>query len=133
MADACQLFDAWAAPAMKRAKLSLQGGPSKILVHVHCHQKALEGVGATTALLSAIPECEVISLDSGCCGMAGLFGFEHYELSQAIGERRLLPAVREAGPDAAVGATGFSCRQQVAHFTGVAARSPATLLDSLCP
>ena len=133
VADACQLFDTWAAPAMKRAKLSLQSGPAKILVHGHCHQKALEGTGATIALLSAIPECEVISLDSGCCGMAGLFGYEHYELSQAIGERRLLPAVREAGPDAAVVATGFSCRQQVAHFTGVAAHSPATLLDSLCP
>ena len=78
-------------------------------------------MGATTTLLKAIPSSEVIALDSGCCGMAGLFGYEHYDLSQAIGERRLLPAVRQAGSDAKVVATGFSCRQQIAHFTGSAA------------
>ena len=101
------------------------------MVHVHCHQKHRSQVVAD--LLAKCGCADVELLDSGCCGMAGLFGYEHYELSQAIGERRLLPAVREAGPDAAVVATGFSCRQQVAHFTGVAAHSPATLLDSLCP
>jgi len=63
--------------------------------------------------------------------MAGLFGYEHYELSRAIGERKLLPAVRDAGPNTAIVATGFSCRQQIAHFTGAAAHSPATLLDTL--
>jgi len=131
VAAASQLFDQWAATALAHADLDLRSGPQQILVHGHCHQKALAGTGATAALLSAIPQCEVVALDSGCCGMAGLFGYEHYELSRAIGERKLLPAVRDAGPDAAVVATGFSCRQQIAHFTGVAAHSPATLLDTL--
>ena len=132
VADACRLFDTWAATAIAAADLSLRAGPAQILVHGHCHQKALEGTAATTALLAAVPGSKVVALDSGCCGMAGLFGYEHYELSQAIGERRLLPAVREAGSDTAIIATGFSCRQQVAHFTGVSAYSPATLLESLC-
>ena len=131
VADACQLFDTWAAPAIEQADLPLRPGSEQILVHGHCHQKALVGTGATTALLAAIPASKVVALDSGCCGMAGLFGYEHYDLSQAIGERRLFPAVREAGPDAAIVATGFSCRQQLAHFTGVTAHSPAELLLSL--
>ena len=131
VASACQLFDTWAALEIEEADLPLRAGPSQLLVHGHCHQKALQGMGATTALLKAIPGSEVIALDSGCCGMAGLFGYEHYDLSQAIGERRLLPAVRQAGSDAKVVATGFSCRQQIAHFTGTAAHSPATLLLSL--
>lgn len=132
VADACQLFDEWAAVAMQNADLALRSGPRQILVHGHCHQKALVGTGATSALLAAIPDSQITALDSGCCGMAGLFGYEHYELSRAVGERRLFPAVREAGPDTAVVATGFSCRQQIAHFTGVAAHSPATLLEALC-
>ena len=57
--------------------------------------------------------------DSGCCGLAGNFGFErgHYEVSRAVGERVLLPAVREAAPTTAVVADGFSCRTQIAHGT----------------
>ena len=59
-------------------------------------------------------------LDSGCCGMAGAFGFEadHYEISLAIGERVLLPAVREANPETRILADGFSCRQQILQATG---------------
>jgi Fe-S oxidoreductase len=131
VADACRLFEEWAAPTIAGSDLALQAGPRRILVHGHCHQQALTGTSATTALLSAIPDCEVVALDSGCCGMAGLFGYEHYELSRAIGERRLFPAMRDAGPETAVVATGFSCRQQIAHFTHIEAHSPVTLLESL--
>ena len=80
-------------------------------------------------LLERIPGANVSVLDAGCCGMAGSFGFErdHYELSMQIGEQRLFPAVRSA-PDAAIAATGVSCRQQIAHGTGRRAEHPVTLL-----
>ncbi len=71
------------------------------------------------------------SLDSGCCGMAGAFGFERekYEVSRAIGERVLLPAVREAPPDTLVVSDGFSCREQIAQFTGRRAFHLAQILQ----
>jgi len=63
---------------------------------------------------------EVDSLDSGCCGMAGAFGFERekYEISRAVGERVLLPAVRKAAPETLILSDGFSCREQIAQLTG---------------
>jgi Fe-S oxidoreductase len=63
---------------------------------------------------------ELESLDSGCCGMAGAFGFERekYEISRAIGERVLLPAVRRAAPETLIASDGFSCREQIAQLTG---------------
>jgi Fe-S oxidoreductase len=74
-------------------------------------------------------------VDAGCCGMAGSFGFEkeHYEISMAIGERRLLPAVRQVGPDAVVAATGVSCRQQIAHGSGRRALHLVELLQPAAP
>ena len=94
------------------------------LVHGHCHQKALVGNGPTLAVLRGIPGATVREIPSGCCGMAGSFGYEkeHYELSLAIGEQRLFPAVREASPGAQIVAGGISCRQQIAHGTGRQAR-----------
>ena len=93
------------------------------MVHGHCHQKALVGTAATLALLRHIPRAEVREIDSGCCGMAGSFGYEaeHYAISQKIGERVLFPAVRSAG-DAEVVAVGTSCRHQIADGTGRTAR-----------
>lgn len=91
-----------------------------VLMHGHCHQKALFGTTAMKTLLAGADGIAVKEIDSGCCGMAGSFGYEteHYELSRQIGERRLFPAVRGAAPDAAVVACGFSCRHQIEHFTG---------------
>ena len=85
------------------------------------------------ALLGRIPSCTVVDLDAGCCGMAGSFGYgrDHYEVSRRIGERKLLPAARAMAPDGVLVAAGVSCRQQVAHFTGVAAVHSAQLLASL--
>ena len=83
-------------------------------MQVHCHQHAELGNDADRAVLAAIGvDAEV--LDSGCCGLAGNFGFEkgHYEVSMACAERVLLPAVRAADPDVAVLADGFSCRTQL--------------------
>lgn len=90
------------------------------LLHGHCHQKAIVGTSAALALLRMIPGADVREVDSGCCGMAGSFGYEaeHYELSQAIGERALFPAVRALASDAAIVAMGTSCRHQVADATG---------------
>jgi FAD/FMN-containing dehydrogenase/Fe-S oxidoreductase len=102
----------------------------RIVFHGHCHQKALAGTAATTALLRSIPGAEVTELDAGCCGMAGSFGFEaeHYELSMSIGELRLFPALRAEAADVIIAATGVSCRQQIAHGTGRAARHPLEIV-----
>jgi FAD/FMN-containing dehydrogenase/Fe-S oxidoreductase len=90
----------------------------RAVVHGHCHQKALVGMEPTRQVLSKVEGLEFSILDSGCCGMAGSFGYEqgHYEVSQACGERVLFPAVRGAAPDDLVVAPGFSCRHQIADF-----------------
>jgi FAD/FMN-containing dehydrogenase/Fe-S oxidoreductase len=91
----------------------------KILVHGHCHQKALMGMGSEAEVLRRMGlDCEL--LDSGCCGMAGGFGFEkkHYEVSVKAGELVLLPALRNAPSDTIIVADGFSCREQIAQLTG---------------
>jgi FAD/FMN-containing dehydrogenase/Fe-S oxidoreductase len=107
-------------------------GPRQILVQAHCHQRSLVGSGSMLKLLSQLPESQIIELDAGCCGMAGSFGYEleHYEISRLIGEQRLLPAVRQAGPDTVVVAPGFSCRLQIRHFTGRSAVHPTQILRS---
>lgn len=99
---------------------------SRILLHGHCHQKALVGVGDTRQALSDLG-AKVDVVDSGCCGMAGSFGYEHYDVSMQIGERVLFPAVRAAG-DATIVAPGFSCRHQIEHGTGRRAMHPIELL-----
>ena len=116
-----------------RIALKLNPGPSKILFHGHCHQKAMGLLPAAVALLSRIPQCSVVDPDAGCCGMAGSFGYlrEHFDLSRGIAELRLLPAVRGKGPDTIIVAAGTSCRQQIRQFTGEKAIHPAVLLRSL--
>jgi Fe-S oxidoreductase len=102
----------------------------RIVLHGHCHEKAGVGTEATRALLERIPGAEVEELDAGCCGMAGSFGFEaeHYDLSRQVGELRLFPALRAEPADTVVAATGVSCRQQIGHFAGRAARHPVVLV-----
>ncbi|MDR0787085.1 MAG: FAD-binding oxidoreductase [Gemmatimonadota bacterium] len=100
------------------------------VVHGHCHQKALVGMEPTRKLLSRVEGLEYRILDSGCCGMAGSFGYEegHYEVSRAAGERVLFPAVRAA--EDLVVAPGFSCRSQIKDFCdGRRAIHTAELLD----
>jgi Fe-S oxidoreductase/FAD/FMN-containing dehydrogenase len=101
----------------------------KALLHGHCHQKSLVGSAPTMTMLKAAG-FEVSEIDSGCCGMAGSFGFEreHYDISLAIGNRRLAPAVKAAGPDVEIVAPGISCRQQIEHLTGRKAKHPAEML-----
>jgi FAD/FMN-containing dehydrogenase/Fe-S oxidoreductase len=116
-----------------RASLALAPGPTSIVLHAHCHQRAMGLAPAAQALLSRIPGATVVDLDAGCCGMAGSFGYtrEHYDVSRAIGELKLLPAARALAPGAVLVAAGTSCRHQVVHFTGVRAQHPAVLLRSL--
>jgi FAD/FMN-containing dehydrogenase/Fe-S oxidoreductase len=91
----------------------------RAVVHGHCHHKAVLGMAADRELLARLGLAFEV-LDSGCCGMAGAFGFEksHYEVSIACGEQVLLPAVRAAGEDVLVVADGFSCREQIVQNTG---------------
>ncbi len=100
-----------------------------VLLHGHCHQKAAVGTRPATSVLKAAGFA-VEEVDSGCCGMAGSFGFEreHYDISMAIGERRLLPAVRRVPAETEVVAMGVSCRQQIAHGTGRRAKHLVELL-----
>jgi Fe-S oxidoreductase len=102
----------------------------RVLLHSHCHEKALGFSAATAAALAAVPGLEVEDPDAGCCGMSGVFGYEaaHYELSVAMAERALLPAVRTASPDTAVLATGTSCRTQVGDLSGRTALHPLEFL-----
>ena len=112
-----------------RLTLNAKGTGKKAMLHGHCHQKALVGTAPTSAMLK-VAGYEVSEVDSGCCGMAGSFGFEkeHYDLSAKIGNRRLTPAVKALGSDVEIVASGISCRQQIEHLAGRKAKHPAELL-----
>ena len=116
-----------------RASLRLRPGPPAILLHAHCHQRSMGLAAPAAALLSRIPSATVTDPDAGCCGMAGSFGYsrDHYDVSRAVGERKLLPAARALKAGEVLVAAGTSCRHQVDHFAGVRAVHPAVLLRSL--
>ena len=105
----------------------------QIVLHGHCHHKALMGMQDERSLLEAT-NAQVSMLDSGCCGMAGPFGFEKdkYEVSQALGERVLLPAVRSASPETILVTDGFSCREQIRQNTPRHAVHLAEVLAGRC-
>jgi len=125
------LLDEFLLNEQNAGKISLSFGTRgrKALLHGHCHQKALVGTAPTVAVLKSAG-FEVNEVDSGCCGMAGSFGFEkeHYDLSLTIGNRRLAPAVKAASTEVEIVAPGISCRQQIEHLTGKKAKHPAELL-----
>jgi FAD/FMN-containing dehydrogenase/Fe-S oxidoreductase len=103
-------------------RLSLPLGPlpqKRALLHAHCHQKAFDAVSATQAVLGLVPGLAVELIESGCCGMAGSFGYDaaHYDVSVKMAELSLMPAVRAAAPDALIVADGTSCRHQIADLT----------------
>jgi Fe-S oxidoreductase len=129
VAKASVLFEEFAAGM----DLPLRAGPSKILLHGHCHQKSMGLLPATVALLSRIPSATVVDLDAGCCGMAGSFGYTqgHYDVSVAIANRKLLPAVKAKQPGDAVVAVGTSCRHQISDLAKAEAVHPAVLIRSL--
>jgi Fe-S oxidoreductase len=106
-------------------------GGRKLLLHGHCHQKAFGAMGAVERVLKMIPDLEVETIRSSCCGMAGAFGYEaeNYRVSMEMAEADLLPAVREAGADTLLGADGVSCRHQIKDGTGRQALHVARILD----
>jgi Fe-S oxidoreductase len=115
----------------KAADFQVPRLPRKAIVHGHCHHKAVMGMDAEKGLLERIG-LDYTLLDSGCCGMAGAFGFEpgdHYQVSIAAGERVLLPAVRAADRVTLIVANGFSCREQIAQTTGRHAMHLAEVLQ----
>jgi Fe-S oxidoreductase len=103
---------------------------AEIKLHGHCQQKAIASTGPTLELLSIPENHKVSEIPSGCCGMAGSFGYEkeHYDLSMKVGELVLFPAVRESGPEVVVSAPGTSCRHQIKDGTGAQALHPVEVL-----
>ncbi len=118
--------------AAGRFRLALAPMPGRTaLLHGHCHQKAFATIGAAVKALQLIPELEVETFDSTCCGMAGAFGYEaeHHAMSLQIGELGVLPRMRAASPDTLLAACGTSCRHQIADGAGRDARHIVRLLD----
>ena len=109
---------------------SFSSEKKKIKLHGHCHQKALSGVENTFAMLNLPKNFEVTVIPSGCCGMAGSFGYEkeHYEVSMKIGEQTLFPAVRKASEETIIAAPGTSCRHQIYDGTGRKTLHPVQIM-----
>ncbi len=128
LAERCLSAEAFFAEKLARGADALAGPAAspRILLHGHCHQKALWGTSDTLKLLRMIPGAEVAEMNTGCCGVAGSFGYEHYELSMKIAEDRLLPTIRD-NSDAIIAAPGTSCRAQI-HDAGYEARHPIAVL-----
>jgi Fe-S oxidoreductase len=100
-----------------RLNLKLKPVAAEACLHGHCHQKAFGAMGSVERVLRLVPDLNVRTIESSCCGMAGNFGYEaeHYEVSMKMAEASLLPAVRNASPDALIVADGTSCRHQIEH------------------
>ncbi|MCB0374466.1 MAG: FAD-binding oxidoreductase, partial [Sinomicrobium sp.] len=106
------------------------GAARTVKFHGHCHQKALSNQKYTFDVLSLPENYNVTIINSGCCGMAGSFGYEqqHYAVSMQIGALRLFPAVNRAGAEVIIAANGTSCRHQILEGTGRRALHPVSVL-----
>ena len=132
------LFEELIAASAGERGLDLQLRPlagKRALLHGHCHQKAFGVMPALETTLRLVPDLEVETVQSSCCGMAGAFGYEaaHYETSMAMGELDLLPAVRATDRDTLIVAGGTSCRHQIAHGAGRDASHVARVLEQALP
>ena len=105
---------------------------ANIKIHNHCHQKALSNQKVTFDILNLPENYKVSIISSGCCGMAGSFGYEreHYNTSMQIGELKLFPSIRKSAEDAIISANGTSCRHQIYDGTGRQAQHPVTILKN---
>lgn len=113
-------------------QLTLHALPAKqALLHGHCHQKAFGVMSSVQKVLALIPELEVKTIESSCCGMAGAFGYDakHFDVSMQMGELNLLPVVREASADALIIADGTSCRAQIRDGANREAMHVARVLE----
>ncbi len=125
-------FLARAAAAGRIGAAAFTNAPRTVKLHGHCHQKALASVECSAAILRLPPNYTVEVIPSGCCGMAGSFGYEreHFDVSMRIGELVLFPAVRAAADGAIIAAPGTSCRHQIADGTGRTALHPVQVLHA---
>jgi Fe-S oxidoreductase len=139
------LLEEFLAREASAGRLALPLGPvaDRALLHGHCHQKAFGALGAVESVLALVPGLAVEIVESSCCGMAGAFGYaaDTLEVSRAMAELTLLPAVRSAAPDTLIVADGTSCRHQIRDGTGrepihvarVLAASVAAAADGAAP
>jgi len=120
------------ADAGRISRAAFTARPQAIQLHGHCHQKALSSVTPTVQMLELPAGYKVTVIPSGCCGMAGSFGYEaeHFAVSQQIGELVLFPAVRATPADTLVAAPGTSCRHQIKDGTGRLALHPVEILHA---
>jgi FAD/FMN-containing dehydrogenase/Fe-S oxidoreductase len=135
LADHALLFEEFLAREANAGRLALPLAASpwrRALVHGHCHQKAFGIMGDAVRTLALVPGLAVEVIESGCCGMAGSFGYEaeHYDLSMKMAELDLLPAVRRADNQTVVVAAGTSCRSQIHHGAQRQAVHPARVLEA---
>jgi Fe-S oxidoreductase/FAD/FMN-containing dehydrogenase len=132
VAEHCYTFEEFIARLADEGdlKLKFRDEVRQLLLHGHCHQKSLVGTNPSHRTLTLPPGYAVTEVDSGCCGMAGAFGYEveHYDISMAMVGRRLLPAVRAQSEDTIIVAAGVSCRQQIQHGSGRQVLHPAQAL-----
>ena len=132
VASRCYLLEEFLVEADRAEKLDMRFTQTSkhILVHGHCHQKALATVNPTLSVTNMPPGFNAIEITAGCCGMAGSFGYEaeHYEVSLKVGEERLFSVIRDADEDVEIVAVGTSCRHQIRDATGREARHWVELL-----
>ena len=121
LAGQAMLLEEYLATEHEAGRLDLNlAATGKVLLHGHCHQKAHQTMPAMNTALGLLPDIDATTVPSSCCGMAGAFGYgaDTYEVSQAMAEASLLPAVRDANPATTLIANGTSCRQQIKHGSG---------------
>jgi Fe-S oxidoreductase len=133
LAKNCLLIDEFISreiDAGRISKASFTNEARKVKLHGHCHQKALSNVNHSKKILSLPSNYSVEVIPSGCCGMAGSFGYEkeHYDISMKVGELVLFPAVRKAEASTIIAAPGTSCRHQIKDGTGKVAMHPVEVL-----
>jgi Fe-S oxidoreductase len=131
------LLEEFLAAEAAAGRLDINFAPAKkrALLHGHCHQKSFGAMGAVETALKLVPGLDVATIESSCCGMAGAFGYdaETIDVSRAMGELSLLPAVRQAPHDAIIVADGTSCRQQIRDGTRREAMHVARVLAMALP
>jgi Fe-S oxidoreductase len=135
LANNAFLFEEFLSREHETGTLSLDlesAAGNRVMLHGHCHQKAFDAMSAVETVLRLIPDLEVETIRSGCCGMAGAFGYDadNYDVSMKMGELDLLPAVRNAGDDDLIVAAGTSCRHQIRDGADRMARHPARALEA---
>jgi Fe-S oxidoreductase len=133
LSGSCFMYDEFIMREVAAGKInhsSFTTEPRKIKLHGHCHQKALASVESTLKMLSIPVNYSVEEIKSGCCGMAGAFGFEkeHYRVSMKVGELVLFPEIRKTSSEVTLAAPGTSCRHQIMDGTGRRAYHPAEIL-----